>query len=317
MSIRRALFCVVTLCVVSVLVPGCSGVPAGSPAVIAYDRNAATSEMASHQRPLDATADTWLYVAGQGDSVVDAYDVTQRGRPLVETITKGVNYPVGLTVGPDGTLYVSNLHGGAGVSEYPPGQTSPSLVLDVSQPLSVVIDRRGDTIVTTRDSPPCMLVFRPGKTKPRRKICSSLFSVPAQLVQARGGALYIDDDQTGVLTMKGPDAPVESLHLQDLPQCPTGIALDERAQELFVSGCLGGTQVYSIGSTTPIRSLVQSFDADNIAGGRIDHDYDVFTPSLHGTTVSVYRSRSTEPFETLNVGTVNTIGIALKPAGVP
>jgi hypothetical protein len=317
MSFRKAPLCVAAVGALAVSVAGCSSLPGGSPAVVSYDRSGVVAEMASRLRPLDATADTWLYVAGQGDSVVDVYDVTQPGRPLVQTITQGVNYPVGLTVGPDGTLYVSNLRGGAGVSEYPPGQTAPSLVLDVSQPFGVVINRRGDTIVTTRDSPPCLLVFRPGKTKPHRKICNSLFSVPSQLVQARGGTLYISDNKTGVVMMKSLDAPVISLGLQDLPQCPTGIALDERAKELFVSGCLGGTQVYSLGSPSPVRSLDQSIDADNIAGGRIDHHYDVFTPSLHGTTVSVYRSRSTEPFETLHVGTVNTIGIALKPAGVP
>jgi hypothetical protein len=273
--------------------------------------------MAVRAHPLGATADPWLYVAGQAENRIDAYDLAQPGLPLVETITDGVNYPVGLTVDSSGTLYVSNLHGGAGVTEYPPGQTSPSTTLQVSQPFGVVVDGRGNTIVTTRDSPPCMLVFRPGMTQPHRTICSKLFAVPSQVVRARGGALYISDNDSGVVMMKSLDAPVESLNLQDLPQCPTGIALDEHAKELFVSGCFGGTQVYALGSTAPIRSLNESFPADNIAGGRVGDYYDIFAPHLFGQAVTIYRARTTSALKTLQIGTSQTIGIALKPAGVP
>jgi hypothetical protein len=296
---------------------GCSGLAATPPSGAQYDVNGVVAEMALRPHSFDPTADAWLYVAGQAENRIDVYDLAQPGTPVVETITQGLDYPTSLAVDSSGTLYAVNFQSNGGVVEYPAGQTSPSLTLQVSNPIGVVVDRRGNIVVSTRNSPPCMLVFRPGEPKPHRKICDTLFSVPSQLVEARAGALYISDNKTGVVVMKSIDAPVQSLHLQGLPQCPTGIALDEVANELFVSGCLGGTQVYALGSTAPIHSLNESIDADNIAGGRVGHHYDVFEPSLHGTTVSIFRARSTDSFKTLKIGTQQTIGIALKPAGVP
>ena len=88
-------------------------------------------------RPATA-ADPWLFVAGQANNVVNAYDLVAPGQPLVETITTGVESPVGLTIDAAGTLYVSNA--GGNVTIYPAGQTSPTLTLPVHSPVGVAID---------------------------------------------------------------------------------------------------------------------------------------------------------------------------------
>jgi hypothetical protein len=57
------------------------------------------------------------------------------------TITNGVNYPTGITVGDDGTVYCGNT-GNETVTEYPKGKTAPSLTLSMGNetPENLAVD---------------------------------------------------------------------------------------------------------------------------------------------------------------------------------
>ena len=262
----------------------------------------------------------WLYVSGgANDYAVVAYDLSAPGMPLVETITQGISYPGGLTISRDGTLYVAN-NGGSepGVYAYPWGQTSPSAIYPIANPNVAAVSRDGDLYVATRDTPPSILIYRRGHMKPSRKITSSLLEVPAQIIFDDAGDAYVADNHTGVLFMARGSFDVQSLGLQDLDGCTTGLALDPNLNALFVSDCGGGTQAYALGNPYPVENLDESFPADNLSIGRVDHHHmTLFAPSLFTGQVVFYQARSTTPYATLQTTLSEALGVLYKPAGIP
>ncbi len=64
------------------------------------------------------------------------------------TITNGVDYPTGITVGADGTVYCANT-GNETVTEYPKGKTSPSLTVPLSDetPENLAVDGNNNLYV--------------------------------------------------------------------------------------------------------------------------------------------------------------------------
>ena len=107
-----------------------------------------------------------------------------------------------------------------------------------------------------------------------------------------------------------------SLHLRALDGCTTGLAIDQRNGELFVSDCGGGTQVYELGNHNPLRSLDETFPADSLAIGAIGGRQVPFAPDLRSSAVEFYFAHARSPFYTLESGVTTTIGVAYKPAGV-
>lgn len=257
-----------------------------------------------------------MYVDGNND-VVDAYDIAKRHNPLVLSITQGVDAPAGLKVDARGTLYVANT-GNATVTEYAAGENVPGVTLSVSAAQDTAVDPlTGDLYVDTRTEPPGIVVFRKGKTRPSEYILSKLLVLPAQMLFDSSGTLYIADNQTGVSVIKPGTRRVVSLNLQELDGCTTGIALDERASELYVSDCDSGLQVYKLGDQYPIRSLNDSVYADYLAAGRVGKRELLFAPNVVANTVSVYRADGVNPFEVIKTSANDVLGVTIKPAGVP
>jgi len=262
----------------------------------------------------------WLYVSGgANDYAVVAYDLSAPGMPLVETITQGISYPGGLSISRDGTLYVA-INGGSepGVYAYPWGQTSPSVVYPIANPNVAAVSKEGDLYVATRDTPPSILIYRRGHTTPSRTVTSSLLEVPAQIIFDDAGNAYVADNHTGVLFMAHGTFQVQSLGLEDLDGCTTGLAIDPNLSALFVSDCGGGTQEYILGNPYPVENLDESFPADNLSIGRVDqHHMTLFAPSLFTGQVVFYQARSTTPYATLQTSLSEALGVLYKPAGIP
>jgi DNA-binding beta-propeller fold protein YncE len=262
----------------------------------------------------------WLYVSGgANESAVVAYDLSAPGMPLVETITQGIDYPDGIAISRDGTLYVANAGGSApGVYAYPWGQTSPSAFYPIASPGVPLVARNGDLYVTTRDTPPSILIYRRGHRRPSHVVTSSLLQVPAQIIFDGAGDLLVTDNNTGVLVMQRGSLTLQSLGLQDLDGCTGGIALDEATKALFVTDCLGGTQEYILGNPYPVENLVEPFPSDNLAIGRVDdHHLTLFAPNLFTGQVVFYDVKTTTPYETLQTDLVEALGVLYKPAGIP
>lgn len=262
----------------------------------------------------------WLYVSGgYDDAGVVAYDLSAPGMPLVETITDGIDYPVGMTIGRDGTLYVANAGGSnPGVYVYPWGQTSPSTYIPTTNPpYDMVLSKNGDLYLDRYNSPD-IEIYRPGHHRPSRTVKSGLLKAPTQMIFDHAGNLFVADSQAGVFFMPHGTFEIQSLGLQDLDGCTGGLALDEQRSALFVSDCNGGTQEYTLGDPYPIESLDEAFPADFLGIGYIDHHgQTLFAPSLFTGQVVFYGVRSTTPYATLQTTLSESLGVLYKPAGVP
>ena len=81
-----------------------------------------------------------LYASSEGSTTsIVVYDPGKTSPSL--TITNGVNFPTGVTVGADGTVYSANTGNGT-VTEYPKGKKSPSLTISMGNetPENLAVD---------------------------------------------------------------------------------------------------------------------------------------------------------------------------------
>jgi hypothetical protein len=175
----------------------------------------------------------------------------------------------------------------------------------------------GDVYVANRANPPSILVYHKGQSQPWRTITSSLIAVPWQLLFDHSGTLYVADNQNGVLVIRPGSSQVQSLNLRLLDGCTTGLALDPRKRWLFVSDCVGGTQVYKLGNPYPLRSLVEQFPADDLGMGKLGGREVLFAPDLNSNVVYFYYADANTPFYALQTGVITAIGVAYKPPNVP
>jgi hypothetical protein len=268
----------------------------------------------------ESLSDPLLFVGGVGNNTVHVYDLDAHGTPLVEVITQGIDGPGGMFVDGGGTLYVANQYNKT-VTEYPPGQTTPSVTLSkgITAAQTVGVSPDGTVYVADPSSTPGILVFKRGKDRPARLITSPLIISPNQMVFTDDRTMLMADNTSGVLaiTIGNRPAVVTSLGLQNLDGCMSGLALDRHARELFVSDCDGGTQVYPVGGQLPLRNLDASFPADQLALGAIERAGILFAPDLYTGQVFFYRHGATEPFKSIDTGTADPVAMAYKPAGIP
>jgi hypothetical protein len=265
------------------------------------------------------SSDPWLYVSGNANNTVAIYDLSKSGSPEVGTITDGVSSPGGVAVDKAGQVYVSNETGT--VTIYPAGKTSPSLTLsdDLSQPESVTVDSNENVYVCERGNSPAIVVFPPGETTPSEVITNDLIQVPSQIQFDPTGDLYYTDDNTGVSEIPEGSRNMTSLHLQGL-QRTDGIALDKRGN-LYIGtfgNDLDGVREYVIDDQSPIRTLKDSKGADFNASGVLGKTDYIFLPESYNNTVKAFKLGRTKPAFVVDATAAQySVGVALKPAGVP
>jgi hypothetical protein len=120
--------------------------PAGQDALV----NAPLAGPAAHVRPARRRNAHDLYVTDQTSNAVDIID--DRNYRDVGSITTGISTPGGVFLDKRGNVYVANSGGGT-VTEYPPGQTSPSVTYSAGMvyPAKVTVDSHGDVFETDVD----------------------------------------------------------------------------------------------------------------------------------------------------------------------
>jgi hypothetical protein len=260
----------------------------------------------------------WLYVAVNYPFAIEIFDLGQEGTPLIETITQGLNYPAGIALDSGGTLYVPN-QAANDVTVYAPGDTSPSLTLTgVNAPQGVVVDAQGDVFVCYRGDGGGIAAYPAGQTTPSQLITSGLMTMPNQLAFGSDGTLYVSDNVNGVLTIAPGTSNVVSLGLESLAPQPSGIAIDQVTQAIFVSSATMLTlQEYKPGKKKPSKTFWLPNNACFISIGVIRGDGEkVFAPNCGAGEVYVYPS-TLKKVRTIRTTTGNLDNAVLKPAGVP
>ena len=255
----------------------------------------------------------WIYVSGFDSNNVLIYDLSEFGVPQIGAITTGIEGPRDITLDAAGNLYVANTSGG-NVAIYPPGATTPGIVLTqgLHAPVCATVDAQGNVWVMNQGNPAGIVVFPPGQTTPSKTITSPLIKSPQQLAfDAKGNAIF-GDDETGVSEIRAGTTTVVSLHLKDLPTGATeGIVIDPHRRSVFVSfGYLTNhINMYLRGHRKPLRSL-SAPTADGLAGGYFMRHNVVFIPASQTGSVTAYDDDSGTPLGTFVIGTSYTRGAA-------
>jgi len=265
--------------------------------------------------------DPWLYVAGFANNVISVYDVSAFPAPLIGQLT-GVPTPAGITLDAQGNLYVAT-YGHNTVLVYPPGASSPSLVLSkgLRDVVDVAVDVNGDVYAFCRTTTPKISVFAAGQSKPARTIASNLFEHPMALKFDGDRNLYIADFYLAVSELPfGAQAPL-SLGLADIEHT-RGIAPDPQTAKLFANVDLTTkgrqTAVWPPGHARTKRFLNGgNVESDYLAFGTIGESEYLFVSIYNTNQVLVYKHNSDNVFATMNTASSDAEGIAFKPASVP
>jgi hypothetical protein len=247
------------------------------------------------------------------------YPTNQPGSPPIGSISTGIKYPIQIAADGAGTLYVANRDGPT-VTEYPRGQTVPSVTLSqgLISPLGVAVDSAGTVYVSNQCSKQSILEYPAGSQKPSARIRRGL-GCPVGLALDKAQNLYIADSylRTVLEVAKGTRR-VKNLNLAGLVW-PQSVAFDGNG-DMFVSDVLtkapsGAVRVYHPGQTQPFRQIT------------VDVHYAYFTTfgptgALYvandyvpggSVNVSVYRPGASIPFERFSNGLGQPVGVVVIP----
>lgn len=237
------------------LLAGCAGSqpPIGAP-------GATPQAYRSQGRPIATKSHAYIY-ASVGDSSVL---VIRAGKTptLVDTITQGISFPLGITIDKSGTLYVAN-NGNATVTEYPAGQNSPSVTLTqgLAYPNDVSVDTAGNLWVANGTN---LLEYAAGSASPSQTLTTGLSGIAGVAINARGDAYVLNMPGSGspyvAVIPHGATAPSVTFG-QSVLEYPIGITLDKKGRVYVGDFDQGAVYVFSPGKS---HRLLHTITGDGI-----------------------------------------------------
>jgi sugar lactone lactonase YvrE len=254
-----------------------------------------------------------LFVSDIDADAIRLFPAKKKNPKQNGSITAGINLPVNIAVDLHGTLYVAN-NGNSTVTEYPFGATSPSVTLSGGQladPNGIAVDNKGTVYVTSGASAgSCyVLVYPRGASMPSKQING--FDLPVGLAIDKGGNLYVGDAlQNAVWKVpKGSTTPTK-LSLSGLDD-PVGIAIDP-SNNLWVANNQNNTALgFHLGDTSPFVTITSGLLGPYSIAFEKTGTLFVGSSLHYPGDVAGYKSGSTTPFETIDVG--NPAGLAVDP----
>ncbi len=203
------------------------------------------------------------YTANYND--VKVYHARDRSPSPVQTITAGIDSPIGDCLGADGTLYVTNepADGPGWVSEYSYGQTQPlkTITKGIGSPAFCAIDAKGDLWVTNL-SGPNVTEYRKGSTRPYSIITNGMV-YPIGIAIDHFGNMYVSNGSGGStlnvqVYSQGSKSP--SRTITDGVTSPAGVAVDANGT-LYVTNYLqNNVEEYRLGKSHPYRTITEALD---------------------------------------------------------
>ncbi len=224
------------------------------------------SPSGASQRPLAQTG-SFIYLADQEASQVLVYPAFRRNPKPIGTISQGVSGPGLITIDKSGTLYVPNA-GNDTVTEYPAGQTTPSVTLTdgVTNPVATAVDPSGNLWVCNGSN---VVEFPPGGTSPVKTIANGI-SNAAGLAFDSHGNLFVADvgngtSQPAVIAVFRPGAKRPSITFgSGTLGYPNGLATDS-AGDVYAGDYVAG-EVFVFAKNRKTYKLIRTISPKVIAG---------------------------------------------------
>jgi len=282
------------------------------------DAGARSARMASRGAgygPAKKSAQT-LFVSDLSASAIRLYPANVKNPKQTGEITQGIDLPVNIAVDQSGTLYVAN-NGNSTVTEYPLGQTTPSVTLTNSlvYPNGIAVDSAGTVYVTSGSSvgDTYVLEFPKGATSPSVQVDG--FGLAIGLAIDKAGNLYVGDAHTNEVfeVAKGTTKPVD-LALTELAD-PTGVAISPK-DDLYVSNespSAFAVHGYKLGQTTPFVTITDGTDGPYAIGFSASGTLFVGNGYKQPGNVTAYKKNATAPYETIAGEIENPVGIGVYP----
>lgn len=209
-------------------------------------------------RPLASKTNIYIYASLDGTG--EAVDVIRAGKSpkLVDTITQGISFPLGITIDTSGTLYVAN--GNTTVTEYPAGQNTPSVTLTqgLIAPNAVAVDRGGNLWVADASN---VLEYPKGSTSPSLTLTDGINGAAGIAVNSKGTVYVANLPSTGspyvAAFPHGATKPKAMFGQGDL-EYPCGVTLDPDANIYVADFDQGEVYVFSHKTHKLLRTVNHS-----------------------------------------------------------
>jgi DNA-binding beta-propeller fold protein YncE len=194
-------------------------------------------------RPLASKTKIYVYAVTGGD--VDVFRAGPTPK-IVDTITQGLSFPLGITIDKSGTLYVAN-NGNATVTEYPAGQNTPSVTLTqgLLYPNAVAVDGSGNLWVANGTN---VLEFPAGSQSPSLTLTNGIDGAAGIAVNAQGTVYVANLPGSGspyvAVFPSGATKPTTTFG-ESVLEYPCGVTLDQSANVYVADFDQGEAYVFS------------------------------------------------------------------------
>lgn len=247
--------CALTSCVAVALLSGCGGSQPPFGALGAMPQGVTESTQDAHSGPL-------LYVSNDGARDVEVYPAGSKDPSPIETISSDLEFPSGICLDGQGTLYVVDQDGW--VVEYPAGKTKPSKIITkgINGPVYCAIDRKGNLWVTNAFGPN-VTEYLHGSTKPHRVITTGLV-YPDGITIDHSGNMYVSNGSVGsTLNVEvyspGSKSPLRTI--TDGVTSPIGITVDANGTLYVTNFKENNVEEYRSGQSDPYQTITDAMDA--------------------------------------------------------
>lgn len=250
-----------------------------------------------------------LFVADSADNQVLMYDPKVANPSPEGSITSGLNVPFGLAVDAAGTLYVANL-GGNTVTEYQPGQSTPSLTISdgVNGPYGIGLDSHGDVFVSNLNNN-TVVGYQAGATSPFETIDFSALGQPVGIgVDADDNVWVASDTSNQVYEIPAGSSTPQNAGLTGLAG-PISVAFGKNG--MFYVSDFGGpnVRIYAAGGTTPAMTLTDGLSGPTLSGFASSGRYFQSNQGVNVVGYLGFKKNQTSPFSTIT-GNSGPTGVA-------
>jgi sugar lactone lactonase YvrE len=239
------------------ILAGCGGSQPPIGAQETMPQSVAQSAQGAHSGPL-------LYVSNDGEAHdVKVYRAGAKDPGPIETISDDLDFPVGMCLDGQGTLYVVDDDGW--VAEYPAGKTKPSKIITkgIDTPAFCAIDSKGNLWVTNI-SGPNVTEYLPGSTKPHAVITKGI-TYPDGIAIDHSGNMYVGNGGNNgfgpysiVVYAHGSKSP--SRTITDGVTAPVGITVDAHGTVYVANDATNNVEEYRSGQNKPYQTITDDMN---------------------------------------------------------